>query len=93
MATTCEAGTIDTLAGSGPAGGGADRRLVADQDQPVVGVTPGMVEGAGDDLGHAVVAAHRVDRDANPVTLRSQRHGLRSGHRVSARCRLGRRRA
>ena len=76
-----------------PARGGADRRLVADQDQPVVGVAPGMVEGARDDLGDAVVTAHRVDRDANSVLLRSQRHWLRSGHRVSARCRRGRRRA
>ncbi len=72
-----------------PAGGGADRRLVADEDQPVVGVTPGMVEGAGDDFGHAVIAAHRVDGDANPIPLRSQRHGLRSGHRVSARSSSG----
>jgi hypothetical protein len=33
----------------------------------------GVVEDTGDDLGRAVVAAHRVERDAD--------------HRISARCR------
>ena len=46
----------------------------------------GVVEGAGDDLGRAVVAAHRVDGDADarrrPV---GAGRGLRLGHRVSAR--------
>ena len=52
----------------------ADRRLVADEDDPVVGMAPGVVEGARDDLGRPVVAAHRVDRDADAGARRSQRH-------------------
>ena len=39
--------------------------LVADEDQLVVGMGAGVVEGARDDLGRAVVAAHRVDGDAD----------------------------
>ena len=69
MATTCEAWTIETLAGMEPPRG-PDGRLVADEDQSIVRVAPGMVEGARDDLGDTVVAAHRVDRDADAVVPR-----------------------
>ena len=50
-------------------GDAADCRLVADQDHPVGGICPGVVEGPEDDLGGAVIAAHRVDRDADPGAL------------------------
>ena len=47
-------------------------------------VAAGEVEGAGDDLGRAVVAAHRVDGDADGVAGRLGRGWPRLGHRVSA---------
>ena len=43
--------------------------LVADEDHPVLGVGPGVIEGAGDDLLRAVIAAHRVDRDRDPAAV------------------------
>ena len=52
------------------------------------GVGAGVIEGAWHDLRRAVVAAHRVDGDADPGAVRSSRSGLRLGHRVSARRRL-----
>ena len=67
------------------AGDAADDRLVADEDHPVVGICPGVVERPEDDLGGTVIAAHRVDRDADPVALGAGRLGRGLGHRVSAR--------
>ena len=87
---TCDARTIETLAGRAPPAARMSR-FVADEDQPVVGVAPGVVEGTRNDLGDAVVAAHRVDRDTNAASVRAQRRGLRSGHRVSVRRRRWRR--
>ena len=52
----------------------SDRRLVADEDDPILGVGPGVVEGAGDDLRRAVIAAHRVDRDRNARGRLRRRH-------------------
>ena len=67
-----------------PPASAADDRLVADEDDPVLGVRPGVVEGAGDDLGRAVIAAHRVDRDADPGGRRlAAGSGCGVGHRVS----------
>ena len=66
----------------------ADDRLVADEDEPVLGVGASVIERAGHDLGRTVIAAHRVDRDTDPGAVRSGRSGLRLGHRVSARRRL-----
>ena len=51
----------------------ADDRLVADEDDPVLGVGPGVIEGARDDLGGTVVAAHRVDGDADAGAVRPSR--------------------
>ena len=79
--------TIETLAGR-LAADRADDRLVADEDEPVLGVGAGVIERAGDDLRRAVIAAHRVDGDADPGAVRPRRAGLRLGHRVSARRRL-----
>ena len=64
----------------------ADDRLVADQDDPVLGMGPGVIEGAGDDLGRTVIAAHRVDRDADPGALGAGRlgRGLRSPRQRAA---------
>ena len=59
------AGTIETFGGQRP---GRRRRMalsVADEEDLVLGVRPRVVEGAGHDLGRAVVAAHRVDGDAD----------------------------
>ena len=82
---TWEAWTIETLAGSSP-GDPADDRLVADEDEPILGVRAGVVEGARDDLGRAVVAAHRVDGDADAGPRRvAARTTYRPGHRVSTR--------
>ena len=53
------------------AGDASDRVGVADEDQLDVGVGAGVVDDSRDDLGRAVVAAHRVERDAD--------------HRISAR--------
>jgi hypothetical protein len=44
---------------------GPDGRLVADQDQPIVGMAPGVIKGARDDLRNTMIAAHRVDRDTD----------------------------
>ena len=67
------------------AGEAADGRLVADEDDRVARVAPGEVEGAGHDLGRAVVAAHRVDGDADARRGRLGRGWPRLGHRVSGR--------
>ena len=68
--------TMRTLAGSGA----GDRRgwspSSTDEDQLDRRVAAGEVEGARDDLGRAVVAAHRVERDADAARSRSA--GLRS---------------
>ena len=82
--TTCAAWTIETLAGSGPAMGPRGR-LVTDEDEPVVGVGAGESQDAGHDLGGTVVAAHRVDRDADAVEPRLGWGGSRLRHRISAR--------
>ena len=79
------AGVDDRDVGREVAGDAADRRLVTDEDHPVLGVRPGVVEGARDDLGRTVIAAHRVDRDADPGALGAGGLGLGLGHRVSAR--------
>ncbi len=63
----------------------ADDGLVADEDQVVGGMRSGEVEGAGDDLGRAVITAHRVDGDAHAGTDTRARQRLRVAHRVSAR--------
>ncbi len=72
MPTTDPAWTMLTFRGSSPA---MPRTVsvVADEDQLDVGVCAGIVDDTRDDLGWAVVAAHRVERDAD--------------HRISARCR------
>ena len=67
------------------AGDAPDDRLVADQDDPVLGVRPGVIEGAGHDLGRAVVAAHRVDRDADPGGVAAAPAGARAAVTASAR--------
>ena len=54
----------------------ADRRLVTDEDDLVLRVGAGMVERARDDLGRTVIAAHRVDRDADPGAARCGPAGL-----------------
>jgi hypothetical protein len=51
-------------------------------------VGAGVIERAWHDLRWAVIAAHRVDGDADPGAVRSSRPGLRLGHRLSARRRL-----
>ena len=78
-------GVDDRDVGRQRAGDPAERRLVADQDQPVVGMGAGEVEDARDDLGGAVVAAHRVDGDADAVDPRLGWGGSRLRHRISAR--------
>ena len=79
MPTTWLAATIETLAGRSPATAARIDRLVADEDQPILGVRAGMVDGARHDLGRAVVAAHRVDRDANPGAVLAPPGGVRAG--------------
>ena len=82
------AGVDDRHVGRQDAADRADDRLVADEDEPVLGMGAGVIERAGDDLRGTVIAAHRVDGDADPGALRPSRAGLRLGHRVSARRRL-----
>ena len=81
---TSLAWTIETFGGSSP-GDGPDRRLVTDQDHLILGMGARVVQGARDDLRRAVIAAHRVDRDADPGAHRAGRLGFGLGHRVSAR--------
>ena len=75
-------GVDDRDVGRELAGDRADRRLVADEDHPVLGVGAGVIEGAGDDLGRAVVAAHRVDRDRHPAAVIAGRAGRRRDRAV-----------
>ena len=49
------------------------------------GLRARVVERPEDDLGRTVIAAHRVDRDADPGALGAGGPGLGLGHRVSAR--------
>jgi hypothetical protein len=77
-------GRHDRDVGRKVSGDGADGRLVTDEDDPVLGMGPGVIEGAGDDLSRAVVATHRVDRHANPGG-EGRRLGSAQRHRVSAR--------
>ena len=64
---------------------GPDDRLVADQDDLVSRVRPGVVDGARDHLCCPEVAAHGIDRDADAGTA-GDGHGRRTAaHRVSAR--------
>ncbi len=65
---------------------GRDARLVADEDDVVLGVRARVGERAGDDLLGAVVAAHRVDGDADAGVRRpvgradgAQVHGRDAG--------------
>ena len=44
-----------------------DPRAVTHEEDVVLGMGPGVIESAGNDLGRAVVATHRVDREANPA--------------------------
>ena len=53
------------------AGERTDRRLVAYEEDPVLGVGSGVVEGPWDDLGRAVIATHRVDGDRNAAAISS----------------------
>ena len=64
ISMTWLAGTISTFDGS-VAGDRRDPRRIADEEDAVLGMRPGVIEGAGHDLGGPVVAAHRVDREAN----------------------------
>ena len=43
-----------------------DAGFVADEQDPVLGVSARMVERAGHDLVRSVIAAHRVDREPDP---------------------------
>ena len=61
-----------------------DRRLVTDEDQLVGRVGARVVEGAGDDLARTVVAAHRVDGDADADGI-----GLRGRAAASSSDQLG----
>jgi hypothetical protein len=49
----------------------------SDEDDRVVGMGPGVIEGSRDDLGRAVIAAHGIDRDADRAHLGRgcRRHG------------------
>ena len=82
ISTTCEAWTIETLAGRAPAIR-AQRRLVADEDPAVVGMVAGEVDDARDDLLGAVIAAHRVDGDPDAIGPRLERGGPRLRHGIS----------
>ena len=82
------AGVDDRDVGRQRATEGADDRLVPDEDHAVLRVGSGMIERARDDLRRTMIAAHRVDGDADPAARRSGWSGLRLGHRVSARRRL-----
>ena len=53
------------------AGDRSDRGLVTDEEDLVLGVGAGVVEGARDDLGRAVIATHRVDGDRNAAAVSS----------------------
>ncbi len=63
----------------------ANDRLVTDEEELVLRVRPRMIEGAGHDLRGTVIAAHRVDRDADPGARRRGWTGMRLRHRVSGR--------
>ena len=59
----------------------------------VLGMGAGVIEGAGDDLGRAVVAAHRVDRDRHPAAVivggagRRRMRAVERGDHLRRRCR------
>ena len=74
------------------AGDAPDDRLVADQDDLVLGMGPGVIDRAGDDLGRTMIAAHRVDRDADPGGVAGRRLGvgLRSPRQRAASSAAGR---
>ena len=55
----------DPCVGGQVPGQAPDVAVVADEDQLDVGMRSGEVEGPGHDLGRAVVAAHRVEGDAD----------------------------
>jgi hypothetical protein len=46
-----------------------NRRLVTYEQDPILGVGAGVVEGARNDLGRSVIATHRVDRDRNAAAV------------------------
>jgi hypothetical protein len=51
------------------AGDRPNRGLVTDEEQPILGMGAGVIEGAGNDFGRSMVAAHRVDRDRHPAAV------------------------
>ena len=84
MPMTCEAATIETLAGRS----GASPRMTASSPTRITwssGMAPGVVDGARDDLGGSVVAAHRIDGDAHTGGTVGAPQSVRGGHRVSVR--------
>jgi hypothetical protein len=44
-----------------------DPRAVADEQHAILGMGPGVIERAGNDLGRPVVATHGVDRERDPA--------------------------
>jgi len=52
------------------AGDALDRRLIADENDPILGMGERVVERSGNDFGRAVIAAHRVDRDRDAAAIR-----------------------
>ena len=50
-----------------PGGVLADARRIADEQDVVLGMGASVIERARDDLGGAMVAAHRVDGEADPA--------------------------
>ena len=62
-----------------------DDGLVTDQDDLVGGVAQRMIDGAGDDLGWAVIPAHRVDGEAHSGGTVGAPLSVRGGHLVSVR--------
>jgi hypothetical protein len=56
------------------AGNAAERVRIANQEEVILRVRPGVVEGAGDDLCRPVVTAHGIDRDRD--TSGARRRGL-----------------
>jgi len=78
------AGGLDGhVAGQAARGEGRDPVRVADQDQLVVGCLAGVEQRAGHDLHGGMVAAHRVDRDADPAPMLDAPNGGEV-HRVDA---------
>ena len=80
ISMTWEAWTIVTFAGRSPAMA-ANAGLVTDEDDPILRMGACVIERARDDLGRAVIAAHRVYGEPDPARLRSRCDGS-AGQRI-----------